>query len=111
MLVLAPAGFFNLIEFSLLDHNGDGDVSSSEVLNVFYRCVPRWTVRFSRFDTVRIDDVLLIPRTSLRGLDNLRRLERECTQTLSNADVHWLFIRLVKSLQNLPVLPRSLANP
>lgn len=32
-----PRGFFNLIEFSLLDKDGSGDVDASEVIAVFYR--------------------------------------------------------------------------
>ena len=32
-----PRGFFNLIEFSLLDKDGSGDVDATEVIAVFYR--------------------------------------------------------------------------
>ena len=32
-----PRGFFNLIEFSLLDKDGDGVVDASETMTVFYR--------------------------------------------------------------------------
>lgn len=35
--VYEPRGFFNLIEFSLLDKDGSGDVDCAEVVAVFYR--------------------------------------------------------------------------
>ena len=32
-----PRGFFNLVEFSVLDKDGDGTVDAAEVITVFYR--------------------------------------------------------------------------